>query len=128
MKIRKILFSLLYLITPSVLATLAFFGTFWTGDYLPFIVFHVISVIGIILFIIFKPCKSRILLISMIIPILPLIMGVLLDSFDTGGFITTFLIIAIIITAYFTYCVLPYIFIFILALSIQGKIKGKNHA
>jgi predicted branched-subunit amino acid permease len=124
---KKIIFTIVYLIYPSFLAIAVCFGDFWVWDYLPYIAFYVVSAIGVIFYTTFKPCKYKILIIGMTISFLPVIIGTLITDFvRSGNLITTVLLTLFSIAAYIGYFILPYAIISALTFTIYDKIKGKR--
>jgi hypothetical protein len=124
---KKVIFTIVYLIYPSFLAVTVYFGEFWARDYLPYAAFYVVSAVGVIFYSMFKPCKYRILITGMIISFLPVIIGTLITDFvRSGNLITTVLLTLFSIAVYIGYFILPYAIISALTFTIYDKIKGKR--
>lgn len=73
MKIRKILFSLSYLLYPTLLVYLSsYFMMFRDTNIIVLVVINIITIFGIVLFFKFKPCSLITLLIGALISPLPI--------------------------------------------------------
>jgi len=124
MKKGKILFSILYLILPTLLTSQVWFEHLWSRDYIPVIIFHIVSTIGIIIFAEFEPCSYKMVVIGMAVSFVSFIVYVIVNAINSWGALTIFIIL-MFVTNYIIYCIIPYILITVIVFYIHDILKKK---